>query len=81
MTITILSFFFSFYQLFGFKTRNKLNRKYSFMFCSRVLFDTPQEDPSYAPLPEDQSGISWNGQGVEDTGQGQNEEDPEREDN
>lgn len=51
------------------------------MFCSRVLFDTPQEDPSYAPLPEDQSGISWNGQGVEDTGQGQNEEDPEREDN
>ncbi|XP_052460043.1 derlin-2-like isoform X1 [Carassius gibelio] len=29
----------------------------------RVLFDMPQEDPNYAPLPEDQSGISQNGQG------------------
>ncbi|XP_059378582.1 derlin-2-like isoform X2 [Carassius carassius] len=29
----------------------------------RVLFDMPQEDPNYAPLPEDQSGISRNGQG------------------
>ncbi|XP_042618383.1 derlin-2-like [Cyprinus carpio] len=38
----------------------------------RVLFDMPQEDPDYAPLPEDQSGIS--GQGVEDDGQGQNDE-------
>lgn len=47
------------------------------MFCSRFLFDAPQEDPSYAPLPEDQDGISWNGQGVEDTGQDQNEEDPQ----
>lgn len=40
----------------------------------RVLFDMPQEDPDYAPLPEDQSGISQNGQGVEDDGQGQNDE-------
>ncbi|KAL1269738.1 hypothetical protein QQF64_032027 [Cirrhinus molitorella] len=47
----------------------------------RVLFDTPQEDPNYAPLPEDQSGLSWNGQGVEDNGQGQNEEDPQGEEN
>lgn len=47
------------------------------MFCSRFLFDAPQEDPSYAPLPEDQDGISRNGQGVEDTGQDQNEEAPQ----
>ncbi|XP_026117470.1 derlin-3 [Carassius auratus] len=40
----------------------------------RVLFDMPQEDPNYAPLPEDQSGISQNGQGEEDDGQGQNDE-------
>ncbi|XP_059378581.1 derlin-2-like isoform X1 [Carassius carassius] len=40
----------------------------------RVLFDMPQEDPNYAPLPEDQSGISRNGQGEEDDGQGQNDE-------
>lgn len=61
----------------------KLNQKYPFMFYSRVLFDTPQEDPNYAPLPEDQGGISWNGRGVEDTGQneGQNEEDPQRDEN
>ncbi|XP_016147259.1 derlin-2-like [Sinocyclocheilus grahami] len=47
----------------------------------RVLFDMPQEDPNYAPLPEDQSGISRNGQGVEDNGQGQNDEDLQREEN
>ncbi|XP_018973795.2 derlin-3 [Cyprinus carpio] len=47
----------------------------------RVLFDMPQEDPNYAPLPEDQSGISLNGQGVEDAGQGQNDEDLQGEEN
>lgn len=51
------------------------------MSCSRVLFDTPQEDPDYAPLPEDQSGTSWNGQGVEDADQGQNDEDLQGEEN
>ncbi|XP_067269672.1 derlin-3 [Pseudorasbora parva] len=47
----------------------------------RFLFDPPQEDPSYAPLPEDQSGIYWNGQGVENNGQGQNDDDPQRDEN
>ena len=27
----------------------------------RALFDTPEEDPAYAPLPEDQAGESWQG--------------------
>lgn len=58
-----------------------LNQKYVLMSCSRVLFDTPQEDPDYAPLPEDQSGTSWNGQGVEDADQGQNDEDLQGEEN
>lgn len=51
------------------------------MSCSRVLFDTPEEDPNYSPLPDDQSGISWNGQGVEDADQDQNDEDLQGEEN
>lgn len=44
------------------------------------MFDAPQEDPNYSPLPEDQSGQSWNRQDVEeDENQGQNEEDPQEE--
>ncbi|XP_051509393.1 derlin-2-like [Myxocyprinus asiaticus] len=49
----------------------------------RALFDAPQEDPNYAPLSEDQNGLSWNGREGEgedtvhgqDEGQGPNEED------
>ncbi len=51
------------------------------MSCSRVLFDTPEEDPNYSPLPDDQNGISWNGQGVEDADQDQNDEDLQGEEN
>lgn len=47
----------------------------------RVLFDTPEEDPNYSPLPDDQNGISWNGQGVEDADQDQNDEDLQGEEN
>ncbi|XP_051525400.1 derlin-2-like isoform X2 [Myxocyprinus asiaticus] len=54
----------------------------------RAIFDAPQEDPDYAPLPEDQNGLSLNaqvGDGEDDTGQdegqGPNEEDPQGEEN
>lgn len=53
------------------------------MIHSRALFDEPPEDPNYSPLPEDQSGPSWNRQDVEreDAGQGQNEDDPQQDEN
>lgn len=31
--------------------------------CSRTVFDTPEEDPSYFPLPEEQAGEFWQDQG------------------
>lgn len=46
------------------------------MFHSRALFDAPQEDPNYSPLPEDVEREDTS----QDARQGQNEEDPQQED-